>query len=61
MRNLLVIGIAIGLGFTLLGYVARTPGQTALSNAVIAIGVFILVFVLVVYAVRRFGGRDETQ
>lgn len=61
MQSLLLIGAAMGAGFVLFGYAARTPGQTSLSNAVIAIGVSTLAFVAVVTAIKYFNGRAKTS
>ena len=61
MQSLLLIATAIGVGFALLGYAARTPSQTALSNAVIAIGVSAIIFVLLLPTVRRFGGNKTSR
>lgn len=60
MRSLLLIGALMGAGFVLFGYAARTPGQTSLSSAVIAIGVSILAFVAVLTAVKYFSDRAKT-
>lgn len=60
MRNLAIIGLFIGIAFFLLGYFARTPGQEALSNAVIAIGVALILFVGVI-AVTSFVIRARKE
>ncbi|NOT48175.1 MAG: hypothetical protein HOP17_10570 [Acidobacteria bacterium] len=56
MRSLILIGAAMGAGFILLGLAARTPAQAALSNAVIAIGVAIVLLVIILSAIKYFGG-----
>ncbi len=61
MQSLLFIATAMDVGFALLGYAARTPSQTALINAVIAIGVSAIIFVLFVPTVRRFGGNRTSR
>lgn len=59
MRNLAILGLAIGGGFVLLGYVARTPGQEALSNAVMAVGLAVIGFILVVSAIGLISGMRK--
>ncbi len=59
MKNLSLIAAVAGVGFILLGFFARSPGQTALSNAVMAIGVAMLLFVGVITAMPLFMKRKD--
>ena len=56
MKKLALIGIAGGTGLVLLGVIARSPGQAAISNAVIAAGILIILFVVVLSVILRFKG-----
>lgn len=61
MRSFIILGLLAGLGFVLLGYAARTPGQAAISNTVILIGILILVVSgagLVLSLVRGYSKDD---
>ena len=57
MRNFVIVGLLIGLALVLLGYFARSPGQTALSSAVIAAGIAAILIVTLVALLFRFRGR----
>jgi hypothetical protein len=57
MKKIAAIAIAVGAGLVVFGIVARSPGQIAISSAVIAAGVLIILFVLVLTAILFFKGR----
>ena len=54
MKKIALIAVAAGVALILVGMLARSPGQIAISTAVIATGVFIILFVAVLTAVLYF-------
>lgn len=61
MKSLSILAVMIGVGFLFLGIFARSPEQAALSNAVIAIGVAMLLFVGIIAAITHFSKRGKSQ
>ncbi len=58
MNKFAALGILAGIGLIILGIFQRHPGQTAISSAIIATGVMLLVIVAVLSLLVRAKDRN---
>ena len=61
MRSFIYLGMLAGVGFTVLGYTARSPGQSAISNTVIAVGILVFLVSAAGLALSIIQGRPKNR
>lgn len=61
MRSFIYLGLLAGVGFIALGYTARSPGQAAISNTVIAVGILVFFVSAVGLALSILQGRPGNR